>query len=87
MASSLREFGISEARHINYRVAVGLLIGLGWEQWRPTQPKLYVSKSRPKALIFLRLSYQFGVNRWLKTMSFANSICPHIRLSTGQQLR
>ena len=84
---SIRETWISEARHVNYRVAVGLLIGQGWEQWRPTLPKLYVSKARPKALVFLRLNYQFRVNRWLKTMSFANSICPHVRLSTGQQLR
>ena len=29
---SVRETWISEARHVNYRVAVGLLIGQGWEQ-------------------------------------------------------
>ena len=84
---NLREFGIRGIRYINYRVAVGLLIGQGWEQRRPTLPKLYVSKARPKALVFLRLNYLFGVNQWLKTKSFVNSICLHIRLSTGQQLR
>ena len=73
-------------RYINYRVAVGLLIGQGWEQRRPTLPKLYVSKARPKVLVFLRLSYLFEENQWLKTMSFVNSICSHIRLLTGQQL-
>ena len=82
-----REFGIREIRYDNYRVAVSLLVGQGWEQRRPTLPKLYVSKARPKVLIFLRLNYLFGVNQWLKTKSFVNSICPHIRLSNGQQLR
>ena len=37
---------------------------------RPTLTKLYVSKARPKALVFLRLNYLFGGNQWLKTMSF-----------------
>ena len=55
----LREFGIRETRYSNYRVAVGLLIGQGWEQWRPTLPKLYVNKARPKVLAFLRLNYLF----------------------------
>jgi|GEM_PF-1694625 len=54
---------------------------------RPTLPKLYVSKARPKALVFLRLSYLLGVNQCIKTMSFANCICPHTRLLTEQQLR
>ena len=31
----------------NYRVAVGLLIGQGWEPKRPTLPKLYRENSRP----------------------------------------
>ena len=53
----LREFGIREARYANYRVAVGLLVGQGWEQRRPTLPKLCVSKARPKVLVFLRLNY------------------------------
>ena len=53
----IREFGIREIRYVNYRVAVGLLVGQGWEQRRPTLPKLYVSKARPKVLVFLRLSY------------------------------
>ena len=35
---SIREAWISEARHVNYRIAVGLLIGQRWEQWRPTLP-------------------------------------------------
>ena len=48
----LREFGIREIRYINYRVAVGLLVGQGWEQRRPTLPKSYVSKARPKVLVF-----------------------------------
>ena len=56
----LREFGIRETRYANYRVAVGLLVGQGWEQRRPTLPKLYVSKARPKVLVFLRLNYLFG---------------------------
>ena len=57
---NLREFGIRGTLYINYRVAVGPLIGQGWEQRRPTLPKLYVSKARPKALVFLRLSYLLG---------------------------
>ena len=57
---NLREFGMRGIRYINYRVAVGLLIGQGWEQWRPTLPKLYVGKARPKALVFLRLSNLLG---------------------------
>ena len=56
----IREFGIREIRYVNYRVAVGLLVGQGWEQRRPTLPKLYVSKARPKALVFLRLSNLLG---------------------------
>ena len=35
----LREFWIREIRYANYHVAVGLLVGLGWEQRQPTQPK------------------------------------------------
>ena len=83
----IREFGIRETRYANYRVAVGLLIGQGWEQRRPTLPKLYVSKARPKVLVFLRLNCLFGGNQWLKTKLFINGIFPHIRLSTKQQLR
>ena len=83
----IREFGIRETRYANYRVAVGLLIGQGWEQRRPTLPKLCVSKARPKVLVLLRLNNLFGGNQWLKTMLFINGICPHIRLLTGQQLR
>ena len=52
----LCEFGIRETRYANYRVAVGLLVGQGWEQRRPTLPKLYVSKARPKVLVFLHLN-------------------------------
>ena len=48
----IREFGLREIRYVNYRVAVGLLVGQGWEQRRPTLPKLYVSKARPKVLAF-----------------------------------
>ena len=62
----LREFGIRGICYINYRVAVDLLIGQGWEQRRPTLPKLYVSKARPKALVFFRLSYLFWENQWIK---------------------
>ena len=62
----IREFGIREISYVNYRVAVGLLIGQGWERKRPTLPKLYVSKARPKALIFLRLNDLFEVNQWIK---------------------
>ena len=83
----IREFGIREIRYVNYRVAVGLLVGQGWEQRRPTLPKLYVSKARPKVLAFLRLNDLFGGSQWLKTKLFINGICPHIRLLTGQQLR
>ena len=60
---SIRETWISAARHVNYRVAVGLLIGQGWEQWRPTLHQLYVSKSRPKALVFFRLNNLFWENQ------------------------
>ena len=59
----VREFGIREIRCTNYRVAVGLLVGQGWEQRRPTLPKLCVSKTRPKVLVLLRLNYLFGVNQ------------------------
>ena len=70
----------------NYRVAVGLLKGQGWEQRRPTLPKSYVRRARPKVLVFLRLNYLFEENQWLKTMSFVNNICLHIRLSIRQQM-
>ena len=33
---------------------------------RPTLPKLYVRKARPKVLIFLRLNDLFEVNQWIK---------------------
>ena len=56
----LREFGIRETRYANYRVAVGLLVGQGWEQRRPTLPRLYMSKARPKALVFLHSNNLFG---------------------------
>ena len=59
----IREFGIREIRYVNYRVAVGLLVGQGWEQWRPTLPQLYVSKARPKALVFFRLNNLFWENQ------------------------
>ena len=52
--------GQEKLAYANYRVAVGLLVGQGWEQRRPTLPKLYVSKARPKVLAFLRLNYLFG---------------------------
>ena len=57
---NLREFGIRETRYTNYRVAVGLLVGQGWEQRRPTLPKSYVEKARLKALVFLHLNNLFG---------------------------
>ena len=79
--------GQEKLAYANYRVAVGLLVGQGWEQRRPTLPKLYVNKARPKVLVFLRLSYLFEEKQWLKTMPFVNSIWPHTRLLTGQQLR
>ena len=75
----LREFGIGEARYANYRVAVGLLVGQGWEQRRPTLPKLCVS-------LFTFEQSVWG-NQWLKTMLFVNIIYPHIRLSTRRQMR
>ena len=78
----LHEFGIREARYANYRVAVGLLVGQGWEQRRPTLPKLCVSKARPKVLVFLHLNNLFGENQWIKTMFIVNSIYLHIRLLT-----
>ena len=53
---------------------------------RPTLPKPYVGKARPKALVFLHLDYLLVGREWLKTMSFINSICPRIRLSTRQQM-
>ena len=80
----LREFRIREICYVNYRVAVGLLVGQGWEQRRPTLPKLYVNKARPKVLVFLRLNCLFGRNQWLKAKLFINGIFPHIRLSTRQ---
>ena len=58
----VRRLVIRETRYANYRVAVGPLIGQGWEQLRPTLPKLYVSKARPKVLVFLRLNYLFWGN-------------------------
>ena len=57
---TLRELGIRKIRYANYRVAVGLLIGQGWEQRRPTLPKSCVDKARPKVLAFLRLNNLFG---------------------------
>ena len=33
--------------YTNYRVAVGLLVGQGWERKRPTLPKLRREKARP----------------------------------------
>ena len=33
--------------YANYRVAVGLLEGQGWELERPTLPKLYGEETRP----------------------------------------
>ena len=62
----IREFGIREISYVDDRVAVGLLIGQGWERKRPTLPKSYVSKARPKVLIFLRLNDLFEVNQWIK---------------------
>ena len=43
----IREFGIREISYVNYRVAVGLLVGQGWEPKRPTLPKLYGEETRP----------------------------------------
>ena len=80
----IRKFRLRELRYVNYRVAVGLLVGQGWEQRRPTLPKLYLSKARPKVLAFLRLNNLFGGNQWLKTMLFINGVCPHIHLSARQ---
>ena len=82
-----REFGIRGICNINYRVAVDLLKGQGWEWKRPTLPKLYVNKTRPKALVFLRLGYLFWENQWIKTLLFVNNICLHIRLSIRRQMR
>ena len=78
------KFVIRETRYANYRVAVGLLIGQGWEQLRPALPKLQVNKARPEVLVFLRLNYLLVGREWLKTMFLINSICPRIRLSTRQ---
>jgi len=33
--------------YANYRVAVGPLVGQGWEPKRPTLPKLHGEKTRP----------------------------------------
>ena len=41
------EFGIKEISYVDYRVAVGLLIGQGWERKRPTLPRLCREKTRP----------------------------------------
>ena len=60
MTKTLREFGTRATRYTNYRVAVGFLVGRGWEQRRPTLPNPYVGKARPKALVFLHLDYLFG---------------------------
>ena len=35
----VRELGKREIRYVNYRVAVGLLLGQGWEWKRPTLSK------------------------------------------------
>ena len=80
----VHRFVIRETRYANYRVAVDPLIGQGWEQLRPTLPKLQVNKARPKVLVFLRLNYLLVGREWLKTMFLINSICPRIRLSTRQ---
>ena len=63
------EFRIRETRYANYRVAVGLLVGQGWEQRRPTLPKLCVDKARPKVLVFLRLNYLLVGSEWPKQCS------------------
>jgi len=34
----------------NYRVAVGLLVGQGWERERPTLPRLYISSFKAVGL-------------------------------------
>ena len=62
----IREFGIRETCYANYRVAVGLLVGQGWEQRRPTLPKSCVDKARPKVLVFLRLNYLLVGSEWQK---------------------
>ena len=80
----VRRFVIRETRYANYRVAVGPLIGQGWEQLRPTLPKLYVNKARPEVLVFLRSNNLLVGREWPKTMFLINSICPRIRLSTRQ---
>ena len=84
---NLRELGIRGICYINYRVAVGPLIGQGWEQRRPTLPKSYVGKARLKALVFLHLNNLFFGNQWIKTMFFVNRIYLYIRLSTRRQMR
>jgi len=78
----VRRFVIREARYADYRVAVGPLAGQGWEQLRPTLPKLYVNEARPKVLVFLRSNNLLMESEWLKTMFLINRICLRIRLST-----
>ena len=63
------KFVIRETRYANYRVAVGPLIGQGWEQLRPALPKLQVNKARPEVLVFLRLNYLLVGSEWLKTIA------------------
>ena len=43
--------------HANYRVAVGLLVGQGWEPKRPTLPKTMIPTSQG------RRSWSFSVKR------------------------
>ena len=41
------EFGLRAIRYVNYRVAVGLLVGQGWELKRSTLPRLRWRETRP----------------------------------------
>ena len=40
-------WGTINTCYVNYRVAVGLLVGQGWERKRPTLPRLRREKTRP----------------------------------------
>ena len=46
-----------------YRVAVGPLVGRGWERERPTLPKLYGEETRPQVLAFFRLMRFFYIRK------------------------
>ena len=46
----VRELGKREIRYVNYRVAVGLLVGQGWEWKRPTLSKRYMQSFKAVGL-------------------------------------